>query len=114
MESLPESNVPYGLVMMQYIDLYYQVGETERARDLVQSMVGSFQEKVDFYEMVQNQYPHILLAYKTDFRQTFTVAQNIMRYVEVNEDKEYADDLKTRLQNEFAKAQTIGQQMFSR
>ena len=113
LESLPKSNVPYNIVMMQYVDMYYKLGDKENARMISESLIEEFKEKVGFYHLVSMDYRDNLNEYKREFRQSFTVANNILSLAKRYEDEDYSKDLDERLKSTTEQAQSVGQLMFS-
>ena len=112
LDVLPEKNVPYNMIMMQYISLYYEVGENEKAQSIALKMIENLEQKTAFYNRVSEDYEGNLRHYKDDYRQNGAIAQNIMRNIQVY-DKEFAKEVKPRLEESLIQLQMLGQKIFA-
>ncbi|MGB0402443.1 MAG: DUF2723 domain-containing protein [Salibacteraceae bacterium] len=48
-EEMPEYNVPYNYFMLPIAELYFKLNETEKAKQILESMSNSYTEEVNYY-----------------------------------------------------------------
>ena len=79
----------YGMVL-GYSDNYYKIGKQEKARNVSNTLVGIFEDRIDFYGGLDN---YSASLYSDDIEATFLMYNNVVATAD-EYDKEFADELK--------------------
>ncbi len=103
LQVMPETEVPYGIYTISVADNLYKVGEKEKAAKIVNSIVKSNKEELDYYlAMPDSKRP----AYSRDVQENMAVIQEMVRITQAGGDS----TLNKTLNTEFNKLQPIFQQ----
>ncbi|QCX37201.1 DUF2723 domain-containing protein [Aureibaculum algae] len=81
----------FGLVL-GYPDAYYQIGNKEKAKNVANTLVDIFQDRIEFYSGLDN---YGVSQHYDDIEGTLMMYNNIVATVDEN-DKEFAEELKKR------------------
>ncbi len=79
----------YGMVL-GYIDNYYQINKKEKAREVANTLIEIFEQRIDFYSGLDN---YDLVQHQDDIEATLLMYNNVVATAD-EFDKEYADTLK--------------------
>ncbi|MBJ2176380.1 tetratricopeptide repeat protein, partial [Aureibaculum sp. A20] len=79
----------FGLVL-GYPDAYYQIGNKEKAKNVANTLVDIFQDRIEFYSGLDN---YGVSQHYDDIEGTLMMYNNIVATVDEN-DKEFAEELK--------------------
>lgn len=61
LEMIPPHKVPHGRIMPYYVDAYYGVGEIEKAEKLCGEVLASYEEELDYYLDVEEEFSGSML-----------------------------------------------------
>lgn len=84
LDVLPLENVPYNLFMIKFPDIYYKVGETEKARLVTRKMLDIFEAQFKYATETQDWDP----GYQRTRGQALAVVQELLRIATSNNDEE--------------------------
>lgn len=84
LDVLPLENVPYNLFMIKFPDIYYKVGEVEKARLVTRKMLDIFEAQFKYSTETQAWDP----GYQSSRGQALAVVQELLRIATANNDTE--------------------------
>ena len=75
--------------LLDYINLYYKLGKTEKARKLANTLLKRFKEYLDYYAgmPLQDKYANF-----DDIERNFLLYREVLRIITQNKDETFADD----------------------
>ena len=111
---IPEYNVPYDYYSMDYIaDTYYQIGETEKAKEIYDKMMATSLKNLNWYDRLGNRdYASVVLEVRIEL----SYVQDMLSFYQETDkelfDQYYQDFLRyaARLEAYMQKGQAVGGQ----
>ena len=89
-EKMPIKRYGHYSMVLGYVENYYLINKKEKARNVANTLVEIFRDRIDYYSTLDNK--GIALNYN-DMETTLLMYNNIVAVADEN-DKEYADELK--------------------
>ncbi len=92
MHIMPREQVPYNFFVLRFPDYYYQVGEQEKAREIMKKLAQTYEEQYKYYAPLGNQY-------KRKYQQAQAVIGRLRNIANRNDDQQ----MKQKMQNIMAR-----------
>jgi len=103
MEVMPRQLVPYNIFIIRFPELYYKLGQKEKAASIIRDLANVYEQEMKYYVDVADYDP----ASKRNSQQAYAVMQELLRLATNYGDKELQEELKAK----FTSMQTTIQQI---
>ncbi len=70
----PQEKFPYDFYMLPFVEVYYAAGANEKANELVEVLVNNYQEFLDYYRALDQEYANY---YEEEFQRSMALLQRL-------------------------------------
>jgi len=99
-EFFPNSKFPYSYFTMQWADVYYQVGATEKANEIIRQLFTNYTENLAYYSSLPTRFSDV---YQENTREALAVLQGIGQVTRKYKQVELANEIDSLFYEEVGK-----------